>query len=371
MPLNIWRPGDPPGDRRFVEVLPDGLGLEAGARLPGVVVAYETWGELDRLAGNAVLVLHALSGDSHAAGPTGPGHPTRGWWDGLIGPGLAIDTERFFVVCPNALGGCQGTTGPSSISPDGKPYGGRFPIITIRDQVAVEVALADDLGIARWAAVIGGSMGGMRAIEWCAGQAERVARGIVISTSASASAEEIALCSLQIRAIKADPAFRGGDYYEHPDGPDQGMALARGIGHLSYRSGAELQARFGRDPQGDEDPLKGGRYAVESYLEYQGDRLRRRFDGNSYIVLSEAMNHHDVGRSRGGARSALAAVSAEMTVAGISSDRLYPLGLQHELAEMLPGRPEVQIVESAVGHDGFLVEIEAVGAVVAEALTNR
>jgi homoserine O-acetyltransferase/O-succinyltransferase len=370
-PSAVWRPGDDPGDRRFATPFGrSGLALEVGGRLPEVVVAYETWGELDRRQSNAVLVLHALTGDSHAAGPAGPGHATAGWWDGLIGPGAAIDTDRFFVVCPNVLGGCQGTTGPASDAPDGRAFGSRFPVVTIRDQVAVEVALSDHLGIERWAGVVGGSMGGMRVLEWCVGLPGRVARAVVLAVGPSATAEQIGLCSLQVRAIRADAAFRGGDYYDTGDRPLRGMAVARGIGQVSYRTAGELQARFGREPQGSEEPLKGGRYAVESYLEHHGDKLLSRFDANSYIVLSEAMNHHDVGRGRGGIGPALAAVRAEVTVAGITSDRLYPLGLQYELARLLPGAPAVRVIESAHGHDGFLIETAAVGEVVAGALAG-
>ena len=187
-----------------------------------------------------------------------PGPATRrGWWDGLIGPGAAIDTDRFFVVCPNVLGGCQGTTGPASLAADGRPYGSRFPIITIRDQVAVEVALADQLGIARWAGVIGGSMGGMRVLEWCVGAPERVARAVVLAVGAAASADQIALCSLQIRAIRSDPAFHGGDYYDTAHRPVDGLSIARGIGHFSYRTGAEFEQRFGRDGPRRRGPAEG------------------------------------------------------------------------------------------------------------------
>ena len=193
-----WRPGDPPGHRRFVTLFEDEpLRLELGGTLSPVAVAYETWGELDRSRSNAVLIAHALTGDSHAAGPAGPGHRYPGWWDHSIGPGKDIDTNRWFVVCPNVLGGCQGTTGPSSIAPDGRPYGSRFPRITIRDQVEVEVALADALGIERWAAVIGGSMGGMRALEWAVGHPDRLERAVVVACGAAASAEQIGLCSVQ------------------------------------------------------------------------------------------------------------------------------------------------------------------------------
>jgi homoserine O-acetyltransferase/O-succinyltransferase len=297
-PAGAWRSGLDPGRRQFIEYADgskDGLALEYGGRLSGVTIAYETWGELSPDRSNGILVLHALTGDSHASGPAGPGHASTGWWDGLIGPGRAIDTDRYFVVCPNVLGGCQGTTGPSTRGPDGAYFGAQFPVITIRDQVAVEAGLADRLGVGEWACVVGGSMGGMRVLEWCVGYPERVRRAVVLAVGAAATADQIALCSLQIRAIRQDPVFAGGDYYETGSRPVDGLALARGIGQLSYRTAAELQARFGRRAQAEEDPFKGGRYAVESYLQHHGDKLAARFDPNSYVVLSEAMNHHECG----------------------------------------------------------------------------
>ncbi len=265
------------------------------------------------------------------------------------------------------LGGCQGTTGPSSPDAGNRPYGSRFPLITIRDQVAVEVALADELGIETWAAVIGGSMGAMRALEWCVGYPERVERAVVLAVSAAASAEQIALCSLQIRAIKSDPAYVNGDYYFTGRSPTEGLSIARGLGQISYRTEHEFDVRFAREAQDDELPLRGGRYAIESYLEYQGDKLTRRFDANTYVVLSEAMNHHDVGRGRGGVGEALSTVRANVTVAGIASDRLYPLSQQFEIARLLPGTNDVHVIESEFGHDGFLLETDAVGAVVHDA----
>ncbi len=363
-------PDDDPGGRPSLAVFGEGRGLEldAGGWLPDVTVAFETWGRLDADGGNGVLVLHALTGDSHASANPGQGHPVAGWWEGMIGPGAPIDTDRYFVVCPNVLGGCQGTTGPASPAPDGSPYGSRFPLVTIRDQVAVEAALADHLGIERWAGVVGGSMGGMRVLEWCVGRPHRVSRAVVLAVGAMATAAQIALCSLQIRAIQSDPAYAGGDYYATGERPSAGLSLARGIGQYTYRTDLEFEGRFGRSAQAEEDPLKGGRFAVESYLEHHGDKLTRRFDPNSYIVLSEAMNHHDVGRGRNGVARALAAVRAEVTVAGIDSDRLYPLGLQYQLARLLPGDRPVTVIESLSGHDGFLLEMEQVGAVVASAL---
>lgn len=364
-----WRPGDDPGNRQFV-TLPGPVALEAGGELPSVTVAYETWGDLAPDGGNAVLVLHALTGDSHASGPAGAGHHQPGWWDGMIAPGAPLDTERFFVVCPNVLGGCQGTTGPASAAPDGRAFGARFPRITIRDQVAVEIGLADAIGVPRWHSIVGGSMGGMRVLEWTVSAPERVERAIVISVGAHATAEQIGLCSVQIRAIRADPKWRGGDYYDAPpdDGPHIGMGIARAIGQIGYRSELELHERFGRAHQHGEQPFADGRYAVESYLEHHGDRLARRFDANTYITLSDAMNHHDVGRDRGGIASALSRVIAATTVAGMSSDRLYPLRLQHELAALLPGASRVEVVDTIRGHDGFLVETDAVGDIIRRAV---
>jgi homoserine O-acetyltransferase len=365
-----WRPGDPPGRRKFVMMFEDRpLLLRAGGSLSPVTVAYETWGEPNSDASNAVLVCHALTGDSHAAGPVETGHAQLGWWNALIGPGRAIDTDRFYVVCPNVLGGCQGTTGPSSLDPETqRPYGARFPVTTIRDQVDVEAALAEALGIERWSAVIGGSMGGQRALEWTVKFPARVERAVIIACGAAATAEQIALCSLQIRAIEDDPHFHRGDYYGLVEGPWRGMSIARGIGQVSYRSELELQQRFERGHQNDEHPFEGGLYTVESYLEYHGEKLLHRFDANSYIALSRAMNHHDLGRGRGGVAEALSRVQAHVTIAGITTDRLYPLRLQHELADLIPQNKGVETIHSIAGHDGFLTEHEAIGQLIAGAL---
>ena len=275
-------------------------------------------------------------------------------------------------MCPNVLGGCQGSTGPSSRHPDGRPWGSRFPVLTVRDQVAVEMALADALGVERWALVLGGSMGGMRALEWAVSAPARVERCAVIACGAAASAEQIALCVVQAGAIRADPGFAGGDYYDAPvgRGPARGLGLARRLGHISYRSELELALRFGRAPQSPEQPLAGGRYAVESYLDHQALKLARRFDANSYLTLSRAMDHHDVGRGRGGTAAALARVTARTTVAGVDTDRLYPLRLQEELAGLLPGRPALRIIASPAGHDGFLIESDQIDMVVAAALAG-
>jgi homoserine O-acetyltransferase/O-succinyltransferase len=365
-----WREGDDPGERQFITLEGEGKGFtfEGGGHLERVVVAYETWGTLNDNRSNAVLVLHALTGDSHAAGDVGPGHRTPGWWGGLIGPGLAIDTDQFFVVCPNVLGGAQGTTGPSSLDGDGRAYGSRFPTITVRDQVAIEVALADSLDIDVWSAVIGGSMGGMRVLEWAVGTPPRVRRALVLAVGAASTADEIALSSLQIRAIKADPNYFGGDYYERGEGPREGLAIARGLGQITYRTSGEFETRFGRSVQDEGDALAGGRYAIESYLGYHGEKLAARFDANSYVVLSEAMNHHDVGRGRGGVADALSRVTAATTVIGIDTDRLYPLRLQEELVRLTPTADPLHVISSDVGHDGFLLEVDQISKIVSESL---
>lgn len=352
-----WREGDLRGSRTFVPI--GNLALDSGSVLPDVRIAYESWGTFN--GSNAVLILHALTADSHVIGPAGDGHPSAGWWQDLVGPGKAIDTDRFHVVAANILGGCQGTTGPASAAADGRPLGGSFPDLTVRDQVRAEAALMDLLGIASWHAVIGGSAGGMRAVEWAIEHPSKVERLFLLATSAAASAEQIALSATQVDIIRADPWFASGDYYDGPAGPIGGLDLARRIAHISYRSETELADRFGRSAQDDEDIATGGRYAVESYLQHHGSKLTRRFDANSYIVLSRAMNSHDVGRGRGGIEAALARITAETIVAGIDSDRLYPLAQQQELADGIDTSGPLEIVKSPHGHDGFLLEADQVG----------
>lgn len=348
--------------------LPAALELEGGGQLVDVRIGYQTWGARNADGSNAVLVSHALTGDSHVVGPAGPDQPAPGWWDGLIGPGKAVDTNEFHVVAPNVLGGCRGSTGPSSLASDGRPWGSRFPRITIRDQVAAEARFADLLGIRRWAAVLGGSMGGMRALEWAVGLPDRVARLLLLACPAAASAEQIAWAAPQLQAIRADPNWRGGDYHGTGVKPAAGLGIARRIAHVTYRSEAELASRFGREPQGEENPLRGGRFAVESYLDHHADKLVRRFDAGSYVVLTEAMNSHDVGRGRGGVAAALARVTARTLVAGVDSDRLYPLYQQAELADGIPGADGLRVIRSPYGHDAFLIETEQIAALVKELL---
>jgi homoserine O-acetyltransferase len=359
-----WREGDPVGDRHFLSL--GSMELEAGGTLPEVRVAYETWGTLAADRSNAVLICHALTGDSHVTGPAGPGHPTPGWWQTVVGPGRALDTDRWFVVVPNVLGGCQGTTGPASPAPDGCPWGSRFPFVTLRDQVTVEAAVADALGIRQWASVLGGSMGGMRALEWAVSEPDRVASVLVLAAPAQSSAEQIAWSHPQLHAIRSDPAWRSGNYHRHAEGPWRGLGIARRIAHVTYRSEPELAARFGREAQPGEDPFGGGRYAVESYLDHHADKLVHRFDAGSYVTLVEAMNSHDVGRGRGGVAAALSRLTAHAVIAGVDSDRLYPLSQQAELADGL-GVP-LRVITSMYGHDGFLIESDQVSKLVEETL---
>ena len=370
-----WREGDPPAKRRFADV--GAIVCEFGGAIPDVRVAYETWGELNERRDNAVLVQHALTGDAHAAGQAEPGQPTAGWWDELIGPGRALDTDRYFVVSANVLGGCQGTTGPASIAPDGRPWGSRWPRVTVRDQVHVEYRLAALLGIDRFACIIGGSMGGMRALEWLLLYPQSVGSAVVLATSAYATADQIATQTAQIHAITGDQHWNGGDYYDRAEGPHRGLGLARRFAHLTYRTEAELDLRFGRSPQEGEDPHRpcvagrhvgAGRYAVQSYLDHHASKLQHRFDAGTYVCLTDTMNTHDVGRGRGGTAAALAGVTAPVEVLGIDSDRLYPLRLQAELAELIPTSAPLRTIASPFGHDAFLIETDPVAEAIGAAL---
>jgi homoserine O-acetyltransferase len=344
------------------------LKLESGKVIDDVCIAVQRWGELSPARDNVVLVLHALTGDSHITGPAGPGHPTPGWWDGIAGPGAPIDTDRWCAVATNVLGGCRGSTGPSSLARDGKPWGSRFPLISVRDQVEADVAALAAQGITEVAAVVGGSMGGARALEWIVSHPDRVSSGLLLAVGARATADQIGTQSTQIAAIKADPNWLGGDYHGTGRTPNNGLQIARRIAHLTYRGEIELDTRFANDAQGEEDPSAGGRYAVQSYLEHQGRELVSRFDAGSYVLLTEALSSHDVGRGRGGVSAALRGCPVPVVVGGITSDRLYPLRLQEELADLLPGCSGLQVVGSIYGHDGFLVESEAVGELVRQTL---
>lgn len=352
------------------ETLPDGeltsvsvgpISLDNGGRIDDVTLAFQRWGRLSPGRDNVVLTLHALTGDSHVTGPAGPGQPSPGWWDGLIGPGCAVDTDEWCVVSANVLGGCRGSTGPASADPDGNVWGSRFPQITVLDQVRAEVALMDALGIDSVASVLGGSMGGARSLEWVIGYGDRVRSALILAVGPRATADQIGTQTTQIAAIKADANWQGGDYHGTGAVPTAGLGIARRIAHMYYRSEPEFDKRFTNSPQGEEDPLTGGRYAVQSYLEHQAAKLTERFDPGSYVTLSEVLNRHDVGRNRGGVSAALAGCDVPVIVGGITSDRLYPLRTQAEIAEQMPGCVGgLQVVHSDNGHDGFLTESDAI-----------
>jgi homoserine O-acetyltransferase len=344
------------------------LTLENGAVIEDVTIAVQRWGELSPNRDNVVVVLHALTGDSHVTGPSGPGDETEGWWEGVAGPGAPIDTERWCAIATNVLGGFRGSTGPSSLAPDGKPWGSRFPLVSVRDQVEADVAALAALGITEVAAVVGGSMGGARALEWIVSYPDAVRSALVLAVGARATADQIGTQSTQIAAIKSDPGWQNGDYYGTGRAPEIGMELARRFAHLTYRGEEELDDRFANAPQGDEDPATGGRYSVQSYLEHQGRKLLARFDAGTYVALTESLSSHDVGRGRGGVEAALRGCPVPTIVGGITSDRLYPLRLQEELADLLPGCTELNVVDSKYGHDGFLLETEAVGKLIRRTL---
>ncbi len=359
-----WQPGDPPGERKFVDIdLGHPFALELGGRLGRVRIAYETWGELDKRASNAVLICHALTGDSHAAGESCPAHSTGGWWSDMIGPGRAIDTDRYFVVCSNVLGGCQGSTGPADlIEGTDRRYGADFPVVTVRDMVRVQACLASALGVPRWLAVVGGSMGGMQVLEWAAMFPRRVRSILPLATCAAASPLQIAWSATGRLAIATDPNWHGGNYYNSAEGPWMGLAVARQIAQVTYRSGESFDRRFGRRLF---DPLDAfdlwGRFQMESYLDHHGQKLVRRFDANSYVVLNRSMDLHDLGRGRGSVEAALARIKIPVLTASIISDRLYPPNQQREIHQAISaagGDCRHVMLESDEGHDGFLIEHE-------------
>jgi homoserine O-acetyltransferase len=352
MSTGAWLETHDPGERVFLSI--GDLVLESGEVLPEVVIAYQSWGKINATQDNVILINHALTGF-----PDVPG-----WWPSMVGPGLPFDTDKYFVVCPNVIGGCQGSTGPSSLAPDGKRWGSRFPAINIRDMVAAEVAFTNAMGIKKYKLAVGPSLGGMRALEWAIQHPDRVGAICTIGSSAVATGDQIGTASIQIRAIKTDPHFNNGDYYEQEKGPEEGMGIARRIAHLTYRTEAEMDIRFGRQLQGDDT----GRYAVESYLDHQAEKLWKRFDANTYIALTEAMNSHDVGRDRGGVAAALSTIKIPVIAVGIDTDRLFPVRLQAEIAELAPVAEPMVTITSPFGHDGFLVEVESVGEVIRQAL---
>lgn len=347
-----WLESHEPGERNFLRL--ETLPLESGARLSEPTIAYQSWGRLNADKSNAILINHALTGWTDVPA----------WWPKMVGPGLAFDTDRFFIICPNVIGGCQGSTGPSSLAPDGRRFGSRFPTVSIRDMVLAEKKVAEHFGIERFLLAAGPSLGGMRALEWAVTYPDAVAAICVIGSSAIATGDQIGTASIQIRAIKSDPNFYGGDYYEAEKGPVEGLGIARRIAHLTYRTELEMDLRFGA--LGQEDG--SGRFQVASYLDHQAEKLQRRFDANTYIHLTEAMNTHDVGRGRGGVGAALSRIKAETTVVAIDTDRLFPPRLQKEIVELTPTARPLEVISSPFGHDGFLIEVERVGEIIRKAL---
>ena len=350
--------------------------LQSGKKLYHVQVAFETYGQLNERRDNGILICHALTGDAHAAGITQVSEallqkipyyahkkPQQlGWWDGLIGPGKALDTDRYFVVCPNILGSCYGTTGPASLRPGTqKPYGPEFPVISVRDMVRVQKALTDYLGLKRLHAVIGGSLGGMMTLEWGIMYPDFMKALIPIAAPAAHSAWAIGFNHLARQAIMTDPDWNGGYYQKQPQ---KGLALARQIAMISYRTHPSFQERFGRLLQPE---AADGRFQVESYLSYQGQKLVRRFDANSMILLTKAMDAHDVGKGRGGIKEALKTIKAQTLSIGIDTDILYPTDEQKEIARLVP-KARYDEIHSLNGHDAFLIEYDQLNAMIGEFL---
>ena len=377
-PTGAWQPGHALGGRKFHSVV-DGRSfqLACGQPLHKVDLAYETWGRLNDSASNAVLICHALTGDSHAAGRAVDGHPVAGWWEPLIGPGLAVNTDELFVVCVNVLGGCQGSTGPASLDPaTDRPYGSSFPVVTIHDMVRTQASLADALGVHKWRCVLGGSMGGMQALEWSIMYPERVGSMVLASATAQASAQQIAWSHIGRSAIEADPGFQGGDYYGDGagNGPHRGLAIARMAAQVTYRTDQVFSERFSRRSPNPVDFTTTHSFDVENYLEYQGEKLVDRFDANSYIRLNRSMDLHDIGRGRGGVAAAFSRVLAPALVASVTSDTLYPpvqQRLLHQgLLEAGSGSKWLEI-DSPHGHDGFLIETAQLSSPIAQFLEEH
>jgi homoserine O-acetyltransferase len=369
-------------DTQFLD-LPQPLALDCGRQLPQVRIAYETYGTLATEHDNVILVCHALSGDAHAAGYSRApaGESTRdgfraderdgasgrglGWWDGMIGPGKAFDTNRFFVVSSNLLGGCRGTTGPSSTNPaTGRPYGSDFPVITVADMVRAERALLQELGITRLAAVAGGSLGGMQALEWAVQYGDDVGAIIPIASTHALHPQGVAWNAIARNAITADPSWQGGHYYGTGRAPTGGMGVARMVGHITYLSAVSLNDKFGRRLQSSDDiryDLTEPEFQVESYLRHQADTFVKRFDANTYLYTSRALSYFDLARQHGGGdlTRALRGVSARTMLIAFSSDWLYPPAGSEELAAALRAagkEVELHVIDAPYGHDCFLLE---------------
>ena len=349
--------------------LPQPLPLDSGQALDDVVIAYETYGELAADRSNAILVCHALTGDQYLASE----HPVTGkpgWWERMVGPGLPIDTDRFYVICANVIGSCMGSSGPASAAADGTHYAMRFPVLTIRDMIRGQIGLLDTLGIDQLHAVVGGSMGGMQALSLAANFPERTARVLAIATTARHSAQNIAFHEVGRQAIMADPAWRDGEYYGDGQAPDAGLAVARMAAHITYLSEEGLTEKFGRRLQDRQSKTFGfdADFQVESYLRYQGSGFTRRFDANSYLYITRAMDYFDLAEEHGGTLAhAFAASKARFCVISFDSDWLYPTAESRHVVHALnaAGAP-VSFVELSApfGHDSFLLDVPELDRVI-------
>ena len=350
---------------------PNELRPAGGQKIGPITVAYETYGTLSPERDNAIFVCHALTGDAHAAGFHNPEDRKPGWWDGFIGPGKGVDTDRYFVICANVLGGCRGTTGPRSENPQtGSPYCLDFPVVTVADIVTVHSALVRHLGIDKLLGVIGGSLGGMQVLEWAARFPQQINAAIVLAAAGNLSAQGIAFNAVGRRAIYADPQFQNGQFYGGP-GPIYGLALARMIAHITYLSEASIEMKFGRRLQHSDkfayEMLKETEFQIESYLHHQGKRFVERFDANSYLYLTKAMDYFNLAEDRGSLTEALGRTDARFLVASYSTDWLFPTSQSRELvAALLKTGRHVSFVEfdSPFGHDSFLIEVEQLASIV-------
>lgn len=343
---------------------PDELQLECGRKLGPITLAYETYGSLNADKSNGILILHALTGDAHVAGIDPEDDKHKPWWDTMVGPGKAFDTDKYFIVCSNIIGGCKGSTGPSSDNPaTGQPYATDFPIVTIPDMVNAQKALIDHLGISQLLCVVGGSMGGMQALQWTVSYPDMVRLAIPIATTARLSPQAIAFDAVGRHAIMGDPDWNSGNYYGTP-GPAHGLAIARQIGHITYLSDASMHLKFGRDLQ-DKSKLDYDfvtEFKVESYLNYRGESFVGRFDANSYLYITKAMDYFDLAQPSGELRKELAKVKASFLVISFSSDWLFPSYMSKEIVSALR-RNNVDVsyaeIQSDYGHDAFLLEVES------------
>ena len=350
---------------------PHELTVADGSKLGPVTVAYETYGKLSPEKDNAIFVCHALTGDAHAAGIYDPDDKKPGWWDGFIGPGKGLDTNKYFVICANILGGCQGTTGPSDVNPTtGTRYCSQFPVITVGDIITVHHELVRHLGIDQPIAVVGGSLGGVQVLEWAARYPEQISAAIVIAAAAKLSAQGIAFNTVGRRAILADPEFHGGDYYEQ-DGPRYGLALARMLAHITYLSEASIELKFGRRLQHSDtlafDLMRETEFQIESYLHHQGKRFVERFDANSYLYLTKAMDYFNLDESYGSLPAALGRTNARFLVFSYTTDWLFPSVQSRELVHaLIDSKRDVSYLEfdSPYGHDAFLLELDKLTEVV-------